>query len=106
MRAEQIIQDAFQILKARGGQYGDGERERTMDKIVALFNQVMNRRCSACGFAGNGLGTGEGWLFMICLKLARIANETTPQLDSFIDAINYIALLGEEILPIIEESKS
>lgn len=87
-KAESLLTQAEKVLLARGAQYGSGERERSMDKIVNIYNAMTGKHMTVV----------EGWSFMVAVKLARIANESIPQEDSYVDAINYLALLGEEVL--------
>lgn len=66
--------------------YGrDGEPERSMSRIVEAFNTAT----------GHVLSEGDGWLFMVVLKVVRAARGAAPGLDTFRDMAGYAALAGE-----------
>lgn len=81
--AEEILEKAARIQVARGAQR-DSESERSMPKCVEIFAAVTDI----------DMTESEGWLFMLCLKLAR-AQQGGYVADDYDDAVGYAALLGE-----------
>lgn len=81
--ATDFIDLAKQILKDRAKER-DVSKERSMAKIIGCFNTLT----------GWNLSVSDGWLFMVCLKLARSSTKFNE--DDVIDGINYMALYGEE----------
>jgi hypothetical protein len=97
MKASAIIKAAANVLDERGAER-DQEGERSMARAVEIFNVfgAMN--------GGMKLTEKEGWIFMICLKMARAERSDNP--DHYVDLVGYIALLGEHVLNPIEEKTS
>jgi hypothetical protein len=81
--APEILAEAAQIMAGRGQGY-DKNQERSMAKIVAVFNALT----------GLDLTEAEGWTFMVILKMVR-ANQTPGHRDSLLDGVAYMALLAE-----------
>jgi hypothetical protein len=81
--APEILAEAAQIMAERGQGY-DKNQERSMAKIVAVFNALT----------GLDLTEAEGWTFMVILKMVR-ANQTPGYRDSLLDGVAYMALLAE-----------
>ncbi|MGM8938137.1 DUF6378 domain-containing protein [Psychrobacter glaciei] len=86
-RAVQILTEAVAIMAERGKSYdkSGGEAERSMPKIVAMFNALT----------GHELTPEQGWKFMCCLKLAR-SEQGEYREDNYLDGAAYMALAGEE----------
>lgn len=86
-KAVQILNEAVQIMAERGKSYdkSGGEAERSMPKIVAMFNALT----------GHELTPEQGWKFMCCLKLAR-SEQGEYREDNYLDGAAYMALAGEE----------
>ena len=86
-RAVKILNEAVQIMAERGKSYdkSGGEAERSMPKIVAMFNALT----------GHELTPEQGWKFMCCLKLAR-SEQGEYREDNYLDGAAYMALAGEE----------
>lgn len=86
-KAVQILNEAVSIMAERGKSYdkSGGEAERSMPKIVAMFNALT----------GHELTPGQGWKFMYCLKLAR-SEQGEYREDNYLDGAAYMALAGEE----------
>lgn len=86
-RAVQILNEAVAIMAERGKSYdkSGGEAERSMPKIVAMFNALT----------GHELTPEQGWKFMCCLKLAR-SEQGEYREDNYLDGAAYMALAGEE----------
>ncbi len=84
--AKDVLDKAHEILDARGKQYG-GQKERSMDRIIAAFNAITNR----------DLTEAEGWMFMMCLKQVRTASRPKPDMDDGVDMANYAAILEEHL---------
>lgn len=74
------------ILADRAKEYDvNGKEERSIASVVMAFNAIT----------GHDLTETHGWLFMALLKAKR--GLITPQfhLDSAVDGVNYMALMGE-----------
>lgn len=86
-KAVQILNEAVEIMAERGKSYdkSGGEAERSMPKIVAMFNALT----------GHELTPEQGWKFMCCLKLAR-SEQGEYREDNYLDGAAYMALAGEE----------
>lgn len=86
-KAVQILNEAVSIMAERGKSYdkSGGEAERSMPKIVAMFNALT----------GHELTPEQGWKFMCCLKLAR-SEQGEYREDNYLDGAAYMALAGEE----------
>lgn len=81
-----IISKALFAIDERSKDRDNGN-ERSMDRAVAIFNAAT----------GLGMSESDGWLFMICLKLARYKNGDGYNADHFIDTAGYAGLLGESV---------
>ena len=86
-KAVQILNEAVAIMAERGKSYdkSGGEAERSMPKIVAMFNALT----------GHELTPEQGWKFMCCLKLAG-SEQGEYREDNYLDGAAYMALAGEE----------
>ena len=86
-KAVKILNEAVEIMAERGKSYdkSGGEAERSMPKIVAMFNALT----------GHELTPEQGWKFMCCLKLAR-SEQGEYREDNYLDGAAYMALAGEE----------
>jgi hypothetical protein len=82
--AEQLVQDALDIMKERGATRDKPQGERAMAATVKAFNAVT----------GRNLSETEGWKFMMCLKLGRAA-QGKFHADDYHDLIGYSALTAE-----------
>lgn len=82
--AASILEAGLGHMKDRAATYDAEGGERSMAKTVECFNALT----------GRDLTETEGWLMMVCLKLAR-ANQGGFRMDSFEDGAAYIALMGE-----------
>ena len=84
-RVVKILNEAVAIMAERGKSYdkSGGEAERSMPKIVAMFNALT----------GHTLTTEQGWDFMILLKLVRASQGYKH--DNYIDGSAYFGLAGE-----------
>ena len=87
-KAVKILNEAVAIMAERGKSYdkSGGEAERSMPKIVAMFNALT----------GHELTPEQGWKFMCCLKLAR-SEQGEYREDNYLDGAAYMALAGEEV---------
>lgn len=81
--AQEILVDAHNAISCRAIER-DIDIERSMKRAVAIFN----------AFSGRSLTETEGWMFMVCLKMAR-AKAGKFQRDDYIDMASYAALAGE-----------
>ena len=86
--ANRLLQKADQVLGVRAKDR-DVEQERTMSKIVSTFNVAT----------GHDLTEGDGWTFMLLLKLIRARTGGGFKDDDYIDMAAYAALLGESQAP-------
>lgn len=84
--AKALVDVGASVLEQRAAQRGLAD-ERSMERTVATFNALT----------GQDLTTHQGWLFMVALKLVR-GTTGAPQPDDYVDALNYVALAGEEAL--------
>lgn len=82
--AKQIIQSGLEVLDARAAERGL-ESERSMSRTVDMFN----------GLTGYDLDQRDGYVFMLCLKMARAYATPTGKRDDYVDGANYAALAGE-----------
>lgn len=84
-KAPQILQDAIDTMIERGKSYDkDGDAERSMDKVVAMFEILTGIKMTAA----------QGYKFMVLLKQAR-SEQGADKLDNYIDGAAYMALAGE-----------
>jgi hypothetical protein len=79
-----ILADAAVTLEERASQR-DTIQERSMRRCVDGFN----------GLTGHKLSEEDGWLFMVCLKMARARNGRRFHRDDYLDGAAYVALAGE-----------
>lgn len=87
--ASDYLEEGAKLLKERGKQYDKSDEERSMEKIVKIFNLQT----------GQNLSVIEGWYFMQVLKDVRFFQNTEkPHEDSLVDGINYRALMTEEAM--------
>lgn len=87
--ASDYLKDGAELLSERGKQYDKSGQERSMEKIVRIFNDMT----------GQDLTTVQGWYFMQVLKDVRFfQNMKKAHADSLLDKINYAALMTEEAL--------
>lgn len=84
--ATQILSEALSAIEDRSKDRDNGS-ERSMDRAVTIFNAAT----------GLGMSESDGWLFMICLKLARHKNGQGHNVDHFVDVAGYAGLLGESV---------
>lgn len=82
--AASILKAGLGHMEDRAKTYDADGGERSMAKTVEAFNALTRR----------DLTETEGWLMMVCLKLAR-ANQGGFRMDSFEDGAAYMALMGE-----------
>lgn len=86
--AADFLRKALNTLTDRANSRDTPSGERSMRLTVALYQTLT----------GQQLSEREGWLFMICLKLARGqqgAAKGKVNLDDYIDLAGYAALIGE-----------
>ena len=86
LTADQLIREVSSVLKQRGEQRDSSQGERSMERIVSVFNALH----------GTELTVEQGWSFMVCLKLVRSFTGTAFRKDDYLDLIGYSGLLGEE----------
>lgn len=87
--AGQILEDGVDLLDERGKQYDKDGQERSAAKVAAMFSAMKGVDFSAM----------DVWDLMMCLKLVRAQDATTP--DSRVDLTNYAALSAEEMENIV-----
>lgn len=84
--ASEIILQALSVIEERSKDRDRGP-ERSMDRAVGIFNAAT----------GLGMSESDGWLFMICLKMARHKNGQGYHPDHFVDIAGYSGLLAESV---------
>jgi hypothetical protein len=87
MKADQILRAGLDTLVARGVKRDQPDGERSMPRIVRVFEAITGIR----------LTEREGLLFMVSMKLVR-EGRGAPDADDYIDLANYVALCGEAAL--------
>lgn len=85
MKAPEYLNRSIATLAQRARTYDDPDGERSIGKTVEIFNSLT----------AHGLNEKEGWLFMLCLKLARSQSGGDFTADTFVDLAAYAALMGE-----------
>jgi hypothetical protein len=80
-----LIKSAIEVQGERGKEYDQPEGERSMAKVVDIFNR----------FHDLGMSEVQGWHFMEILKDVRFFSAPDFHRDSIVDKINYVALRGE-----------
>lgn len=84
VQAAAVLEAGAQHMRDRAATYDKPEGERSMEKVVQMFNL----------FTGHNLTETEGWRFMLFLKLVR-STQGNFKLDNFEDAVAYEALAAE-----------
>lgn len=79
-----ILQAGIDAMADRAATRDQPSGERSMVRAVATFNALTEAQ----------LSEREGWLFMVCLKLAR-AQGGGHNPDDYVDGAAYAALAGE-----------
>lgn len=82
--APDVLEAGAKHMRDRAVTYDKPEGERSMEKVVQMFNL----------FTGHNLKESEGWRFMLFLKLVRSV-QGEFKLDNFEDAVAYEALAAE-----------
>ena len=82
--ATHMLKSAAKAIQDRAQQRDMQDGERSMRRTVEAFNALTNRAISE----------HEGWLFMVCLKMAR-ATAGSFQPDDYVDGAAYFALAGD-----------
>lgn len=88
MKANDILAKAAATLNQRGTDR-DQKEERSMAKATAIYRAITGREPVS-------MEEQNGWLFMICLKLARISIKSKN--DDLIDLVGYSALFAESMM--------
>jgi hypothetical protein len=84
-QASEILRTAMNHLIERGITYDAKGGERSMSKVVQMFNT----------YKGSNLSVEDGWMFMVLLKMVR-CSQGEFKLDNYEDGSAYFALAGEE----------
>ncbi len=84
MKAKDILEKAADHMADRAATYDNPEGERSMGKIVAMFNALY----------GTSITEEQGWAFMAILKLVR-SSQGKYRVDNYEDLTAYSALMGE-----------
>ena len=85
MNAIDILNQSKNTLIARGQEYDQPQGERSMARIVAVFNAHHDTQ----------LTEEQGWHFMQIVKDVRFFTKDSYHHDSVVDGVNYAALRGE-----------
>lgn len=80
-----LLEIAAETMKQRGADRDSPDGERTMGKIVQVFNIAT----------GHKLSERDGWLFMVFLKAVRAATTPCGKEDDYVDGSAYFSLAGE-----------
>jgi len=83
--AQQLLNKAATIQDQRGKQYDQSGGERSMGKVVSMFNTVKGSEV---------LTEADGWLIQTMLKIVR-GEANGPHEDSCLDLVSYASLYGE-----------
>ena len=83
--APQLLNKALSIQQSRASQYDQPEGERSMGKVVAMFNIAKGAAV---------LTEADGWLLQTLLKVVR-GEANGPHEDSCLDLVSYSSLYGE-----------
>lgn len=78
--AGKILEHAAGIIQQRGKERDREQGERSMAHAVTIYRAIT----------GATLSESHGWLFMACVKLARMQTSYNP--DDTFDAVAYLAL--------------
>lgn len=81
--APEILDAAKRAIISRASTRDDAEK-RSMGRTVGVFNSLT----------GNDLSERDGWIFMLCVKLAR-SQQGEFHADDYVDSAGYIALASE-----------
>lgn len=85
MKADDFLKEALGALMDRAASR-DVEEERSMARAVRIYHEVRGK---------SGMDSeADGWMFMICLKLARDA-QGKFHADDVVDLAGYAGLYGE-----------
>ena len=93
--ATSILAHCAELLAERGKDYDDGE-ERSMGKVVEMFNVAT----------GHNLSETQGWLFMQLVKIVRQETSKVVHKDSYLDDTSYSALKAESAFKNQNKEKS
>lgn len=89
--APDFLLEAADTIGQRAAERDRAEGERSMRRAVRIFNEL---RAGTCVNGSGALTERDGWLFMACLKLARMQGGKYRR-DDYVDGAAYIALAGE-----------
>ncbi len=84
MKANDFLKKASEEMLDRSRTYDKPEGERSMGKVVAMFNELTDMTMSE----------EDGWKFMILLKLVRSC-QGEYRSDNYVDGAAYFSLAGE-----------
>ena len=86
VKAHETLHQAAAAIEDRAAVRDLPNGERSMARCVRAFNSLTH----------NAMTVEQGWLFMVCLKLAR-ATAGEVHADDYVDAAGYSALALEEV---------
>ena len=84
MFASELLEEAIQQITKNAQDRDQPSGERSMARTVQVFNALT----------GLQLDETMGWLFMVCVKLARSRGGGYVQ-DDYVDGAAYLTLAGE-----------
>lgn len=84
MKAKDILEKAAGHMSDRATTYDNPEGERSMSKLVEMFNTLYNK----------DLTEEQGWGFMVLLKIVR-TSQGDYRADNYEDMTAYASLMGE-----------
>lgn len=85
--AVEFLERAADLMRERGKEYDSEAGERSMASTVKAFNAIT----------GRDLTEGEGWAFMLVLKMVRQSQKKGFHRDSAEDAVAYAGLMAEAL---------
>lgn len=90
MKAHEILQAGIDAMESRAAERDKPDSERSMPHAVEIYRAVKR------SVEPTVETEADGWLFMVCLKLAR-SRGGAFLLDDWIDMAAYVALTGEAL---------
>jgi len=87
MTAVAFLKEAMQVQNKRGETYDSEGGERSMAKVVTVFNT----------YYGTEMTESQGWHFMEILKDVRQLQKNKYHKDSALDKVSYAALHAESL---------
>ena len=87
MKANDILQAGMDAMADRAAKRDRADGERSMKRAVEIYS----------AWTGQEFCEGDGWRFMVALKMAR-EYQGAVHADDYVDGAAYFALLGEHCI--------